>query len=183
MSWSEDWSSLSDLADEGGATAYARGAILSAGARAGASIASVTRALRSAGIGYRAEQVSATYGTIRQAYAAGRTASALALDSSTGQLLPSDVPANWTGQYVYRSTAIFRTRDEQGNYSLESRAMSVKSSVLLTPWEISQQVLGIMETPPEPGTTTELPDISDLLSTSLTGAWYDTGGQRGGYSV
>lgn len=174
MSWDEDWSWYAGTEQAPGADAYTTGAILASGAAAGASIGSVTRALRSAGLGFQSSQISAVYKGIAAQVAANATASALSVDASTGEIMGGTPPANWTGQYVHQVTATFRTRDDQGNYGLSQRTLGIKSASVLTPFEAAQDALGIISAPDEGNGGSSFVDSGDLLGLTLTGAWYDT---------
>jgi hypothetical protein len=101
------------------------------------------------------------------------------VDFTTGTVLPSEPPENWTGRYVHQVTVTYRTRDTEGNYELHTRTLGVKSSTPLSPMAASNAALDIMEEEPEPGGTPRLPDVAGVLSTQLTGVWYDTLRQGG----
>lgn len=162
-----------DLGSEG-AVAYARGAIIGAGARAGASTYAVAKALRENGIGFRYINIRDTLAAAVAELAAGQSATALQVDSTTGEILPGTPPADWTGQYVHQVTATFRTRDDEGNYQLHQRTLGIKGSTVLTPYEAAQAALGILETPEDDDTEGGYGAAGDLLSMQLTGVWYDT---------
>lgn len=174
MSWTEDWSGLGDTLSAPGAAEYARGVIMQAGAGAGASGASVLRALQSAGLGYRTQSFYQTYGALQARYAANATASSLSVDSTTGMFAPGNPPESWTGQYVHQVTATFRTRDDQGNYMLSQRTLGVKSSTVLSPYDAAQAALSVINTPVEADDMGRYGGSGDLLGLTLTGAWYDT---------
>jgi len=174
---------MSDIGDLGilvdalgteGAESYARGAIITGAVNAGVSKNQTMAMLREAGVGFRETQVSTVYDLLSDQRAASQTASALNFDSTTGQLLPGNPPENWTGQYTHEVTALFRTRNEAGAYELSSRTMYMKGSTVLTPAEAAANAMSIMEEPPPPESDSELPSVSDLLTLSLTGAWYST---------
>jgi hypothetical protein len=162
-----------DLSTEGG-MAYARGAIIQAGVREGYSIGSVTQALQGYGVSFSRGQISQQYHAYEDIVAAGQSAAQLSVDASTGEVLGGNPPEDWTGQYVHQVTATFRARTSSGEYELRTRTMGIKGSTILTPDEASQAALGIIETPIDEEDEDTYGSAGDLLSLSLTGAWYDT---------
>jgi hypothetical protein len=173
---------LSDTLGAEGAEAYARGAIITAAVNSEVSKNQTMAMLRAAGVGFRETQVSTIYDLLSDQRAASQTASALNFDSTTGQILPGNPPENWTGQFTHEVTATFRTRSETGVYELSSRTLYLKGSTVLTPEEASQAAMGILSEPPETEGYEEMPDVTSLLTMSLTGAWYTTRG-RGAWSA
>lgn len=157
-----------------GAATYARGAIIGAGARSGESGQSVLNVLRAFGLGFRTEDFYQTWNAVKAQLAANQTATALNVDTTTGEILPGTPPENWTGQYVHQVTATFRTRDDEGNYELRQRTLGIKSTIALSPFEAAQSALGIMETPSDDETEGGYGESGDLMTMQLTGAWYDT---------
>lgn len=178
MSWTEDFSGLTATLGAPGAVDYARGAIIGAGISAGASANSVLRALRSAGIGFRRESFLETWAGLKAQAEINQTANALPVDSATGQLLPGTPPENWTGQYVHQVTATFRTRLTDGTYEISQRPMGIVDTQPLTPFEAAQATMNILETPVTDEDEDRYPRAADVLSLTLTGAWYRT--TRGG---
>jgi hypothetical protein len=174
---------MSDLGDLGdiigtlgveGAESYTRGALIGYGVRAGLTQTATMDLLRQANVGFRTQQFGQIYNDYRYQIAAGATAAALDFDSNTGELLPGSPPANWTGQYVHQVTATFRTRNQEGEYELAQRTLGIKASDTLTPYEAIQEAMGVIETAPLLGDEDRYPRAQDLLTMTLTGAWYDT---------
>jgi len=153
---------------------YARGAIISYGVGQGWSNNRVQREVQSAGLGISVGQLDPMVRAERDRQAAALTSAQLGVDYSSGQLLPGTPPENWTGQYVHETTVTYRTRDEEGNYALHTRVLHTKADQPLTPAQASSSALDIMEEEPEPGQTPRLPITADVLTTQLTGVWYDT---------
>jgi hypothetical protein len=154
--------------------AYARGAIIMAGAREGYSIGSVTQALSGYGVSFTRGQVSQQYHAYEEIIAQGQSAAQLSVDADTGEILGGNPPDNWTGQYVHQVTATFRARTSSGEYELRTRTLGIKGSSILTPEEASAAVMTIIETPIDEEDEDTYGSAGDLLTTSLTGAWFDT---------
>jgi hypothetical protein len=174
MSWSDAFGLYGVDVGAPGVADYARGAIISYGVGQGWSNNRVQREVRAAGLGISVGQLDPMVRAERSRQAQAATSSQLGVDYSTGQILPGTPPANWTGQYVHQVTVTYRTKDEAGAYELHTRTMGIKSSLPLSPMAASNAALDIMEEEPEPGGTPRLPDVSGVLTTQLTGAWYDT---------
>jgi hypothetical protein len=166
-------SDLFDTSTEGG-TAYARGAIIEAGVREGYSIGSVRLALAGYGVSFSSAQVSGAYNAMAGIVAAGQTAQALPVDVNTGEIFAGEPPDDWTGSYVHQVTGVFRAQTESGGYELRTRTIGIKSTQLLTPFDAAQAAMSIIEAPIEGDDQGTYGGMGDLLSTSLTGAWYDT---------
>lgn len=164
---------LFDTSTEGG-TAYARGAIIQAGVNEGYSIGSVRSALSGYGVSFSSGQVSSIYNNLAGIREAGQTASALPVDVSTGEIFAGEPPDDWTGSYVHQVTATFRSQLESGGYELRTRTIGIKSSELLTPFEASQAAMSLIDQPIDEEDQDTYGGIGNLLTTSLTGAWYDT---------
>jgi hypothetical protein len=162
-----------DLTDPG-AISYARGAVIAAGARQGASANAIMGQLAGTPLGI---QRSVGLGIIREfkdQIAAGQTATALGFDASSGELLLGAPPANWTGQYNHEVTATFRTKDEEGNWMLNFVTRNITSNEPLSPQEAANAAMDILATPADPDADSEPPDINAVISVQLTGAWYRT---------
>ena len=162
-----------DLTDPG-AISYARGAVIAAGARAGASANAIMAQLSGTPLGI---QRSVGLGIIRELkdqIAAGQSATALGFDTSSGELLLGTPPPNWTGQYNHEVTATFRTKDEEGNWLLSFLTRNITSNEPLSPEEAANAAMDILATPADPDADSEPPDINAVISVQLTGAWYRT---------
>lgn len=170
--WLGDISALTGIS--GAAHSYVRGAVISAGIRAGQSANEILRGLSSVGVGVRRDQGLSIIAAERQRQSAGATANQVPLGGDLGELLGAPPPAGWTGQYVHQVTAISRSRDEEGNYITHTRTLGIKSGRLLAPNEAISSGFDILnQTTPE-GTATYLLDSGSLVSLSLSGVWYDT---------
>lgn len=161
-----------------GVADYSRGAIISYGVGQGWSANRILAETTAAGVGIRRSQglelVKAEQGRQGQA----PSAAALGVDYTTGSILPGAPPENWTGQYVHQVTVTYRVTNEEGAYELHTRTLGVKSGVPLTPMAASNAALDIMEEEPEAGATPRLPMTTGVLTTQLTGVWYDTLGRN-----
>jgi hypothetical protein len=174
VSWTEGLDlSTADLSTQG-AVNYARGAIIAAGAAAGASTYAVAKVLRQNGIGLRITTVRDTLAAVAEQVNSGRAAGSLPLDASAGELLSGAPPPNWTGQYVHQVTATFRTKDAEGNFDLYSTTRSVVSNVPLSPYEAGQAALQILTEQSNPNYPEEQPGEDDVVSMALTGVYYRT---------
>ena len=169
-----DLSGLADTLDNPGALAYARGQIISYGVSQGISANQTLSALRSIGAGFNRANFLETFRQVQAAYIPAQRAGSLALDESTGMLLPSTPPADWTGQYVHQVTVTWRTKDDFGNYEIHSHPYATKSNSVLTPAQAVEDVLGIISTPLEGDEDYRYPVPSDILVMALTGGFYDT---------
>lgn len=164
---------LFDTSTEG-AVSYARGAIIQAGVNEGYSIGSVRLALAGYGVSFSSSQVSAIYNNLAGIREANQTAMSLPVDVTTGEIFAGEPPDNWTGSYVHQITATFRARAETGGYELRTRTMGIKSTTILSPEDAWAAAQSIFETPVEGDDTDNYGGIGNLLTGSLTGAWYDT---------
>ena len=179
MSWLETLGDLSSLGGiSGAAHSYLRGQIITQAVRAGASANSILRGLSGYGLGVRRNQGLALVRGEQARQLAGRTSNALDLTQPIDQLLGTAPPANWTGQFVHQVTVTYRTRTPEGGYELHTRTMGIKSSQLLTPEEATQGALDIMADNALDAEEGDYPLPSDILSVSLSGAWYDTQGRN-----
>lgn len=174
MSWAEGLDIDLGAGSSAGALAYTRGAIISAGAQAGASTYAVAKVLRQQGIGFRYENIRDILAESKANLATSATAAALDIDASTGEILPGQAPANWDGTYFHQVTATYRTRDELGNYQLNYRTLGIRSVEALSPSEAISDALGIIEQPADEEEPNTPVMAGDLLSLQLTGAWYGT---------
>ena len=171
--------SLQELIGLGGipnaARSYVRGAAIDYLTRAGASANSILSQLSAAGLGIRRNQGLAMIKNVRQQQASAAVAPQLALTSSTGQLLGTAPPANWTnGKFVHQVTMTYRTRDAEGNYVLHQRTIGLKSSQVLTGEQAINGALGVISQGAG-GEESRYPmAVADVLATNLTGVWYDT---------
>lgn len=179
MSWLGDLSGLAGSLDAPGAAEYARGAIISSAARAGWSANQTLAQLRSLDIGFRRADFLRTYAQTREAIAASQTGRAVPVGLLTPAEIPGHAPPDWTGQYVHQVTATFRSTGEQGETVLTTRTLGIKSSNLLNPFKAAQAALGLVEAPIEPEAESRYGGIGNLVSLSLTGTWYSTGGGLG----
>ena len=162
-----------DLTDPG-AISYARGAVIAAGARAGASANDIIGALSGTPLGIRRSTALQVIAEYKDQIAAGQTATALPIDTSSGELLTGTPPANWTGQYNHEVTATYRTKDSEGNWFLEHVQRNITSPVPMTPAEAISAAMDILATPADLDADSEAPDINSVISLALTGAWYRT---------
>lgn len=164
---------LFDTSSEG-AMAYTRGAIIGAGVREGYSIGSVRQALSGYGVSFTGSQVSNAYNALAEIIAQGQSASALSVDTSTGEILSGTPPDNWTGQYVHQVTATFRAQATTGEYELRTRTLGVKSDTPLTPAQAADAAMNVIEMPVDEEDEDTYGSVGNLLALNLTGAWYDT---------
>lgn len=159
-----------------GAATMARGLIIANRVGLGWSNNAIQRELSSNGLGISVGQLDPMVRAERARQAAGPTANQLGVDYSTGELLPGVAPDNWTGQYVHQVTTTYRTKDTDGNFQLHTKTMWVKANDPLTPNEAAGDVLDILTAEPEEGEEPTGPELSQVLTTTLTGVWYDTRG-------
>jgi hypothetical protein len=174
MSFTDALFDLQGSFDSPGAIAYGRGALISAGVRQGVSANGILRGLQSLGIGMNRQSGLDTIRAVAGQIAASQTAQALQFDASSGELLTGTPPENWTGQYVHQVTGTFRTRTTSGGYEVSSRTLGIKSSSALSPGEAASAAMDILETPIGEEDVDTYGAEGDLVSLSLTGAWYDT---------
>lgn len=171
--------SLQELIGLGGipnaARSYVRGEAIRYLTAAGHSANSILSQLSSAGLGIRRQQGLQMIAAERERVASAASAPQLALGSSTGQLLGTAPPENWTnGKYVHQVTITYRTRDAEGNYLLHQRTVGLKSTSVLTGEQANAGALDIVATNPS-GEDGRYPmGVSDVLATTLTGIYYDT---------
>lgn len=180
MSWLEGLGELGASLAGGatGARAYARGAVMSAAARAGASGASVLGQLRGLGIGVRTGDFYQSWNALRSQVASGQTASSIPLGVASGAPLQGTAPEGWQGQYTHEVTGIIRERTPEGGYSLRSVTRYLNSSNILSPESAAGAMVDMLMTPGERGQQ-YLAQVSDLLTVSLSGLWYRTNALRG----
>lgn len=180
MSWAEGLGGLSDALSSGapGAAAYARGAIIYAGAQAGASGQSVISQLRSLGISIRRSDFYQTWNAIQDRIGSGTTSMSIPLGVASGAPLVGEPPAGWQGQFVHEVTATIRERTSDGGYALRTITRFVNNGDILSPVEASNQVITMLTTPSDRGVA-YVAKASDLLATSLTGLWYRQSSRRG----
>ena len=175
MSWLE---TLGDLASLGGisgaAHSYLRGQIITQAVRAGASANSILKALSGYGLGIRRTQGLAMVRGEQARQLAGATANQISATDSLGQLLGTTPPANWTGRYMHQVTVTYRTRTPEGDYQLHTRTLGIKSTELLSPETATQGALDIMNTGALTAEEGAYPLPSDILTSAMTGIWYDT---------
>ena len=161
----------------GEAGSYLRGQIITAAVRGGASANSILRALSSNGLGVRRQQALDLVANEQRRQRSASTVSQIPWGVAD-EVAAGIAPANWTGQYVHQVQAVYRTRDEAGNYMLHTRTMGIRSGSLLTPADASQAALNIMSTAREAEATEgNYPEAGQVLTVSLSGVWYDTQGR------
>lgn len=160
-----------------GAITYARGAIISAGVAAGASSNQIISALSQAGIGVRRQDALRAIAELRQTYTSGQGAASIPFGHDVTTAMFGEPPSNWTGGYVYQAQVTYRLRNEDSSYSLFHTTKAIRSREALSPEDIASGVMGIVSTPIEEGGTPDVPDVSDLLTITTTGAWWDTQGR------
>ena len=175
MSWLE---ALTDYgADVGnpGVAAYTRGAIIQYRVGQGWSAGSIMRELRVNGLGIRNEQGLSLIRAEQARQSVGLTGAQIGVDYTTGELLPGAPPDNWTGQYVHQVTVTSRERLPDGSYVLHARTMGIVAGQPLSPLGATQSALEQMTQAPTEGEEPTGPQLSDILTTELTGVWYRTG--------
>ena len=175
MSWAGFLSELDALdISSGPAASYVRGQVITVGVREGQSANSIVNGLSALGVGVRRQQALALIREETDRQAAGATAAQLDLTQPIDELLSATPPPNFTGQYIHQVAITFRTRDEEGNYMLNSITRGIKAATVLTPEEAVNAALQIVTDNPEP--TEDSPPISpdSILSAELSGAWYAT---------
>jgi hypothetical protein len=180
MSWSGFFADYGLDASDPGVSSYVRGAIIQDLVGEGASANSIIGVLQGEGISVRRQTALQMIKAEQERQQAGGTSAQLGIDYSTGELLPGEPPANWTGQYVHQVTATYRTMGENGAYELHIATKGIKSSIALTPLQATNAAMDIFETPPEEGVPRS-PNViagQDVLSYQLTGVWYDTQGRN-----
>lgn len=156
-----------------GVEQYVRGSIIQARVAQGWSQGSIRAELSTNDVGIRAEQANALIQAERLRQATGTTAAQIGVDFSTGELLPSEPPDFWTGQYVHKVTITYRTMNTDGSYKLGITTQAVKSNVTLSAEDASADALAQMMQEPEDGEEPTGPDMSQILTTQLSGVWYD----------
>lgn len=178
MTWEE---TLNELAGLTGipyqARSYVRGVIITQAVRAGASANRILSTLANYGMGIRRDQGLQLVAEERDRQAAGATAVQLDLNTPVSELLGATPPPNWTGQYVHQIAYTYRETDEDGKYLLHTRTFDIKSATVLTPSDAIAAANDIISQSPqdEEGSFTFNP--SDVVSTALSGAWYDVQGR------
>jgi hypothetical protein len=98
----------------------------------------------------------------------------LAIDASTGAILPGQPPPDWTGQVVHQVSVTWREKEPDGSWTVQTRPYATIAAGFLTPEQAAEDVLGIISQPQSPDEKKRYPTPSDILSMSLTGAWYRT---------
>jgi len=171
------WQSLIADAFGGGAVpdaaqSYVRGAVISEGVRAGASANSILLHLIGQGIGVRRTQGLAIIRQEQARQAAGSTANALDLSQPVSSILAADTPGGFTGNYVHQVAITYRTRDEEGNYMLNTVTRAIASPTILSPEEAVSAATEMITSNPSPteGTPEVMPE--SIMMASLSGAWY-----------
>lgn len=175
MSWAEAFGLYGVDVSSPGVADYARGAVIQQRVAEGWSANAILGELSNNGLGIRRSQGLAL---VRNEYArqqASSTINQVGVDYTTGELLPSTPPENWTGEYTHRVAVTYRVPDDQGNYELHTRYLSVVAGTPLSPLAATNAALDIMEEEPEPGGTPRLPKVSGVLATQMAGVWYRTG--------
>jgi len=171
------WQSLIADAFGGGAVptaseSYVRGQVISQGIRAGASANSILLHLINHNIGVRRTQGLAIIRQEQARQAAGATANALDLSQPVSSILAADTPAGFTGNYIHQVSIVYRTRDEEGNYMLNSIYRAVSSPTILTPEEATQAGINIVTSNPSPTRGTPEVKPESIMMAGLSGAWY-----------
>lgn len=173
---------LSDLAASGGipapAAAYTRGVLITQGVRAGESANSIISGMSSLGIGVQRQQALGLIRAETERQAAGATSAQLDLNAPVSEILSGTPPVGFTGQYVHEVAVTWRERDVEGNYMLNERTFAVKSGTVLTSGEAQSAVLDIISQGASMNPDRYPIDPDSILSTSLSGAWYDTQGRN-----
>jgi len=171
------WQSLLTDAFGGGAIpdaaqSYVRGVVISEGVRAGASANAILLHLVGHGIGVRRTQGLAIVRQEQARQAAGATANALDLSQPVSSILAANAPGGFTGNYVHQVAITYRTRDEEGNYMLNTVTRAISSPTVLSPEEAVSAATEMITTNPAPteGTPEVLPE--SIMMASLSGAWY-----------
>ena len=160
--------------EDNGSMAYARGAIMQAGAEEGYSLGSIRNALAGYGIDYEETWLRNAYNGMAEIVGNRPAATELSIDSSTGEILSGSPPDNWTGQYVHQVTGQFRAKATTGEYELRTRTFGIKSDVPLTPLDAANAAMQIIDMPVSEEDEDRYGSVGDLLTLNLTGAWYDT---------
>lgn len=160
--------------DNEGAMAYARGAIMQAGSEEDYSLGSIRNALAGYGVSYEESWLRHAYNGMAQVIGNRAAATALSVDTSTGEILSGSPPDNWTGQYVHQITGQFRAQATTGEYEMRTRTFGIKSDMPLTPLDAANAAMQIIEMPVDEGDEDRYGAVGDLLTLNLTGAWFDT---------
>jgi hypothetical protein len=174
MSWVEAFGLYGVDTSTPGVADYARGAIIQYRVAQGASNNAIQRELSANRLGISVGQLDPMIRAERARQNAASSAAELGVDYNSGTILPGQPPANWTGQYVHQVTLTYRTRNANGDYELGWRTMGVKAGVALTPMAATGSVLDMMDETSDMPDTLKLPPTASVLTTQLTGVWYDT---------
>jgi len=161
-----------DFADPGVA-AMARGAIITNRVGLGWSNNAIQRELSANGLGIGVGQLDPMVRAERARQAPGPAANQLGVDIQSGALLPGVAPAGWTGQYVHQVTVTYRTKDQAGNFALHTEARWVKAGNALSPAQAAQSALDTYTEGPSDDEEPTGPEMSQVLSASLSGVWYE----------
>jgi len=177
VSWVEAFNLAGVDVSTPGVADYTRGSIITWGVSQGWSNNRIQREISSLGIGISVGQLDPMVRAERSRQGANLTSTQLGMDYSAGSLVAPEPPDNWTGQYVHQVTMVYREAVGANQYELHTRTVGLKSSVPLTPSQATQAAFDIM-TPElgEPGTP-DMPDMAQVLTSQLTGIWYDTQGR------
>ena len=174
MSYLDDLGGLVDAYGDTAADAYLRGAVMRPLIAEGYSGGSALRELQSMGLSYRSQDFYRAWNAVSAQMASAAGSSALAWDASSGELLPHNPPANWTGQYTHQVTATFRQATGTGSYTTSTRTFGVKSLEALSPLAASQAALSVLYSPTSPDDELKYPQVADLMNLQMTGIWYTT---------
>ena len=174
MSIFGDLSGLAGSYESEGERAYTRGAIIQAGVLGGASANATQQALIDAGVGFRRANFLNVWEQAQDQYLPAQRSGSLAIDASTGAVLPGTPPPDWTGQIVHQVTVTWREKETDGSWSIHSKPYATIAQEFLTPAQAVEDVLGILATPQSPDEKERYPLPTDVLSMTLTGAWYRT---------
>jgi hypothetical protein len=156
-----------------GVASYTRGAIIQARVAQGWSIGSIKAELGTNSLSIRDTQMSALIRAEQARQATGTSAAQIGVDYATGELLPSEPPDFWTGNYVHKVTLTTRSLRSDGSYQLSTTTQAVKSGVPLSAEDATSDALNQMMQEPEDGEEPTGPDLSQVLTTQLSGVWYD----------
>jgi hypothetical protein len=181
MSIFGDLSGIGDALSGEGDVAYARGAIIQAGVLGGASANQTLAVLQSVNVGDSGATLGFNRANFLQVWKEAQAqvlpaqrAGSLAFDTTTGEILPGAPPPDWTGQVVHQVSATWRTKETDGSYSIQSKPYGVIAPGFLSPADAIDAAMDIISTPMSPDEAERYPSPSDILSLSLTGAWYRT---------
>jgi len=156
-----------------GAIAYARGAWMWGQSSAGESFSSTVAAMQGTPLGMRRDQLLSLWQDMLTTQSEAVSAGAIGFDQLASGALAEQAPENWTGQYTYRVDITTRTRGAEGEYYLESTPKWFISGNVLSPEEVVNTAMDLIELPAGVGTPDAI-SPSDVVMANLSGAWYRT---------